>query len=236
MRLNRILDIMVSYDSDMLHKNTNGHTYYGFHNGSVSICKKEKDEFYYILDKDGTVSKLKKGDVEVIDTFSAAKLPDVEYELYGDIAVVSAGYIMFNSKDKAFDKKLITSLWDYYNENRDKFKSSLFVTFSKEYLKQATISSSTSSLQIELLTVPELAKMNCDFKYFEKRIFPFIKSMNNRNSIYIYTTQISLEYLSRTPDKEVSEMGVDAIINRAEQLFPSVEFTYKPVTVRKLYY
>lgn len=149
MRLNRILDIMVSYDSDMLHNNTNGHTYYGFHNGSVSICKKEKDEFYYILDKDGTVSKLKKGDVEVIDTFSAAKLPDVEYELYSDIAVVSAGYIMFNSKDKAFDKKLITSLWDYYNENRDKFKSSLFVTFSKEYLKQATISSSTSSLLIQ---------------------------------------------------------------------------------------
>ena len=31
-------------------------------------------------------------------------------------------------------------------------------------------------------------------------------------------------------------MGVDAIINKAEQLFPSVEFTYKLVTVRKLYY
>lgn len=237
MKLSRLMDILVSYNSDLFRKNTEGHEYYGFINGNVSVYIDEpKDPYYYTIYKNGEVDKFKKGDIVQLESMTVSDLPsDADYKIYSDIQVITAGYITFKSKTKAMDKKLITSLWDYYNEpdNKDGFKSSCYISFSKDYMKNISISVS-SGIEIRILTVPELAILNCNLGYFEKKILPFIKSKNNDNAVYMFSTQLRAGLFS-TPDKKKCSESVEAVINTASELYPDISIGYKPVNAKRIY-
>lgn len=238
MKLDRIMDILVSYTNDLFRKNTEGHEYYGFMNGNISVyIDGVKDPYYYTIYKNGDVSKFRKGDIVKISDLTVSDLPsDAEYKIYSDIQVVTAGYITFKSKIKPMDKKLITALWDYYNEpdNKDGFRSSSSISFSKDYMKQIAINANPGTT-IKILSVPELAVLNCNLGYFEKKIFPFIKSMNNENSVYMYITQLRVESTFMVPDKKKCNGITRAIVDTARKLYPNIPIGYKSVNVNRIY-
>lgn len=238
MKLDRIMDILISYNSDMFRKNTEGHEYYGFMNGNISVYMDGvKNPYYYTIYKTGEVSKFKKGDIIKLEDLTISDLPsDVDYKIYSDIQVVTAGYITFNSKTKAMDKKLITSLWDYYNEpnNAYGFRSSASISFSREYMKQISIDANLGTT-IKILSIPELAILNCNLGYFEKKILPFIKSMNNENSVYMYITQLRVESTFMVPDKKKCDDLVSTILATTKSLYPDISIGYKPVNVKRIY-
>ena len=62
MKLDRIMDILISYNSDMFRKNTEGHEYYGFMNGNISVYMDGvKNPYYYTIYKTEKLVNLRKG-------------------------------------------------------------------------------------------------------------------------------------------------------------------------------
>ena len=101
-------------------------------------------------------------------------------------------------------------------------------------MKQISIDANLGTT-IKILSIPELAILNCNLGYFEKKILPFIKSMNNENSVYMYTTQLRVESTFMVPDKKKCDDLVSNILTTSKSLYPDISIGYKPVNVKRIY-
>lgn len=225
MRLEKIFGILTNYDNDIYHKDTDGHTYYGFCCGDISISPQtEPSDFYYTVFKNGEAHKFRKGDFRVIDKLFVSNLPDIDYKIHSDVVVVSAGYIVFDNEDSNITKQAISDIYDYMRKN------SLYECIK---LGQSGAGFDGKTITCELLTIPELIRINSGLKYFEKKPFPFIKNIQN-NSIYIYTSQLYYPGF-KDIDKEESDTMVQDILTIGRQVVPG-DIQYKELYINNLYY
>lgn len=242
MKLSRIFGMLLDYDQDANKPGIDGYEYHGFLGLSVDIATADPgDPYYYTLYKDGSVEKYKKGDVMRLDELKIDQLPNTDYKLYSDVSITTAGYFVFSSEDDSVDDtKLITSLEDaIYNMNSDEYKVAEVVDVDDNpgLFVNISIAKNTGVHTVaQIMTIPELIKLNKTFRFFEKKKLPVDYNMTSDNSVYIFTRQRRCDSEFRSADKISATNFVHMLLSKLQYENQNCSIEYKPMQASKLFW
>lgn len=242
MKLSKIFGMLLDYDQDIDKPGIDGYEYHGFLGSSVDITTADPtDPYYYTLYRDGSVEKYKKGDVMRLDDLKIDQLPNTDYKLYSDVSITTAGYFVFSSEeDSVTDTKLITSLENaIYDMNNDEYRveevmdqnsnPGLFINISiAKYAGVHTVA--------QIMTIPELIKLNQTYRFFEKKKLPVDYNMTSDNSIYIFTRQRRCDSEFRSVDKISATNFVHMLLSKLQYENQNCNIEYKPIQVSKVFW
>ena len=242
MKLSRIFGMLLDYDQDTDKPGINGYEYHGFLGSSVDITTADPtDPYYYTLYADGSVEKYKKGDVMRLDDTKINRLPNIDYKLYSDVSITTAGYFTFSSEDDSVtDTKLITSLEDtIYNMYSDEYKVAEVIDEDNNpglFINISITKCSGVHTVAQIMTIPELIKLNQAYRFFEKKKLPVDYNMTSDNSIYIFTRQRRCDSEFRSVDKISATNFVHMLLSKLQYENQNCNVEYKPMQASKLFW
>lgn len=174
---------------------------------SVAIHHKGDDDAYYTVHMDKSVLKHCNGEYDMMDILD---LKGDDFELYNNIRLIKAGYLMVTDAHEA-----LIDICDYFNERKGCGR----LNITKDYygnFRKGDAEIWIDRVRLNLLTVPSLIRENNLRKKFDKITFPFISRVQNADGIYIYTVDdIAPGFQTRRKEAEIATRElIDDIVKK----------------------
>lgn len=169
-----------------------GKCYYGYCNHMVDIHHKSDETSWFTIYTSGTVRKKTIGSNKT----EKLKIDDLEgddFELFNIVQIVKSGYLVLNPKKELEVKRIISDLWIHIKSFND---SGLFekkeniplicgASFWDDGVTDSFSYYAVNGIEIEIQTIKNICKKNVNRKHYDLTCIPFIKSMDNANSIHV---------------------------------------------------
>lgn len=235
MKLSKIFGMLLDHD------NNNADDGYGFDEikNAVNISTTDPtDKFFYTLYKSGEVTKYDKSSLTSVENLTVDKMPNigVDYKLYSNKYITTAGYFAFSSAKENTDTDIITSLYDMFFE--EAISPTIITKRDDEAFSHIEIVKNAGLLytRARILTIPELIKINQSFKVLEKKKLPVDFNMTSANSVYVFTIQRRCDSMFRQPDKIAATNFVHSLLHKLQTEYKDLDIEYKPMQASKLFW
>ena len=236
MKLSKIFGMLLDHDNKGV--DSDGYGFAELENAVNISTTDPTDKFFYTLYKSGEVTKYDKSSLSSVENLTVDKMPNigVDYKLYSNKYITTAGYFTFSSVKENTDTDIITSLYDMFFE--EALTPTIISKRDDEAFTHIEIVKNAGLLytRARVLTIPELIKINQSFKELEKKKLPVDFSMTSANSVYVFTIQRRCDSMFRQPDKIAATNFVHSILHRLQTEYKDLDIEYKPMQASKLFW